>query len=171
MARPCKIDEMRESTSLEIFESLTIVLLRDTIHARSGPMQTQRGLINNTSGRNSVSPAQRARAPGGVSDPCRFFPRERHGKQGGRELHDGKGRVGRNAALVVLVARHEDVAGHAPAGAPRVAHRPVIGAGRGAVADHWRRMTKKNEQGLMIYYYEMKHTDVRWEGQTRGLDI
>ncbi len=51
-------------------------------------------------------------------------------------LHDREGRVGRNAALVALVARHEDVAGHAPAGAPRVAHRPVVGAGRGAVADN-----------------------------------
>lgn len=58
-------------------------------------------------------------------------------------LDERVGGAGGDAAVVVLVARHLDVAERAPRAAPRVLHEPVVAALLvRAVADHHNLCTK-----------------------------
>lgn len=76
-----------------------------------------------------------------------------------RGLHERVGGAGRDAAVVVLVARHLDVAELSPRAAPRVLHEPVVAALLlRAVAHHHH--LRHNHTLLFVRNYSQ--TDIFW---------
>jgi len=87
--------------------------------------------------------------------------------QESRQLHNGVGRISCNTAVVITVARHQNVATETPCSAPAVLHDVEIGTSLHAIADSGHTVIKLSRRAGSLIVHS---ASVELEGGMRSIN-
>ncbi|KAH9410055.1 hypothetical protein TYRP_009807 [Tyrophagus putrescentiae] len=131
----------------------------------SGQIKTARSGVTWPT-KNARRRGTRERSERGPSRWAFTVPKCSQGKNKYQTLDNGVGGVAGNAALVALVARHENVALVTPSDTPAVLHLPVGLSLVGTVADHRYSVVKLSRAGRLV----VQATLVEHKGRLAGVN-